>query len=141
MRIAESTTEDGGFRGHRQKKRRHRAAGHLALLSGRMFRLRPRVHVMEDRTLLSSFLVTTTADSGPGSLRAAILDSNAATGTSNTIDFGIPGSGVRTIAPGGLAPANDHKVGTDRRLLSGPGYAATPVVEIDGSPAAPATAC
>ena len=52
---------------------------------------------MEDRTLLSTFTVTNTADSGPGSLRQAILDSNAVTG-GNTIDFDIPGSGVQTIA-------------------------------------------
>ncbi len=50
---------------------------------------------MEDRTLLASFLVTTAADNGdntnpvPGSLRQAILSSNAVTGP-NTIDFNIP---------------------------------------------------
>ena len=33
------------------------------------------------------FVVTTTADNGPGSLRQAILDSNATTGGGNTIDF------------------------------------------------------
>ena len=32
---------------------------------------------MEDRTLLSSFVVSNTGDSGPGSLRQAILDANA----------------------------------------------------------------
>ncbi len=51
---------------------------------------------MEDRTLLSTFTVSNLADSGPGSLRQAILDSNALTG-GNTIDFDIPGSGVQTI--------------------------------------------
>ena len=45
------------------------------------------------------FTVTTTADSGPGSLRQAILDSNAAPGAQNTIDFAIPGPGIVTIAP------------------------------------------
>ena len=44
-----------------------------------------------------TFLVNTTADSGPGSLRQAILDSNAATG-GNSINFNIPGTGVQTIA-------------------------------------------
>ena len=61
---------------------------------------------MEDRTLLSTFLVTDAADSGPGSLRQAILDSNAATGTTNTIDFDIPGPGVQTIMP--LSACRDH---------------------------------
>ena len=44
----------------------------------------------------TTFLVNTTADSGAGSLRQAILGSNAAPG-SNTIDFGI-GSGAQTIS-------------------------------------------
>ena len=44
------------------------------------------------------FVVNTTADSGLGSLRQAILDSNAASVAANTIDFDIPGSGVQTIA-------------------------------------------
>ncbi len=95
MRIAESATGDAGFRRHRLERRR-RATRRLAGFSGTIFRLRPRVEVMEDRTLLSSFLVNTTADSGPGSLRQAILDSNAATGSTNTIDFDIAGQGVQT---------------------------------------------
>ena len=60
------------------------------------------------------FVVTTTADSGPGSLRQAILDSNAATGGTNTIDFAIPGDrhpDDRTAH----APARDHQPGPDRR--------------------------
>ena len=62
---------------------------------------------LEDRTLLATFLVSSTNDGGPGSLRQAILDSNAATGETNTIDFNIPGSGVQTIAPLSAA-AGDH---------------------------------
>ena len=54
---------------------------------------------MEDRTLLSSFTVTDTADRGPGSLRQAILNSNSMTSSTNTITFAIPGQGVQTIAP------------------------------------------
>jgi IPT/TIG domain len=46
----------------------------------------------------ATFTVTTTADSGAGSLRQAILDANAAAGA-DTIAFNIPGSGVQTIAP------------------------------------------
>ncbi len=45
----------------------------------------------------TTFLVTNANDSGPGSLRQAILDSNA-TMDVNTIDFNIPGTGVQTIA-------------------------------------------
>ena len=71
------------------------------------------------------FAVTTTADSGPGSLRQAILDSNAATGQTNTIDFDIPGSGVQTIAPLSPLPAITNPVLIDG--FSQPGYAGTPL--------------
>ena len=40
--------------------------------------------------------VTTTEDSGPGSLRQAILDANATNGL-DTIIFQVPGTGVQTI--------------------------------------------
>jgi hypothetical protein len=43
------------------------------------FRARPRIEVLEDRTLPSAYVVTTTADSGPGSLRDAITQVNADT--------------------------------------------------------------
>ena len=46
----------------------------------------------------ATFTVTTTADSGPGSLRQAITDANANAGA-DSIVFNIPGSGVQTIAP------------------------------------------
>jgi hypothetical protein len=45
----------------------------------------------------ATFTVTTTADSGAGSLRQAIIDANAAPGA-DTIAFNIPGAGVHTIA-------------------------------------------
>lgn len=69
----------------------------------------PQWDVFEDRTLLSTFLVTTAADNGddsnpvPGSLRQAILDVNndtSNTGT-DTIDFNIPGTG-RADYPAGF---------------------------------------
>jgi len=50
-----------------------------------------RLERLEARTLPSSFTVLNTNDSGPGSLRQAILDANAATGSSQII-FNI-GSG------------------------------------------------
>jgi hypothetical protein len=43
-------------------------------------------------------VVTNTFDSGPGSLRQAILNANALSGK-DTITFDIPGSGVHTIMP------------------------------------------
>ena len=44
-------------------------------------------------------IVTNTTDSDAGSLRQAILDSNASAGVLDTITFNIPGTGVRTIIP------------------------------------------
>ncbi len=38
---------------------------------------RPRFEVLEDRSLLSTFTVLNLNDSGPGSLRQAVLDANA----------------------------------------------------------------
>jgi len=46
----------------------------------------------------STFTVINTNDSGPGSLRQAILDANANPGL-DTIAFAIPGPGVHTITP------------------------------------------
>jgi len=46
----------------------------------------------------ATFTVTNTNDSGPGSLRQAILDANANAGA-DTIAFNIPGGGVQTITP------------------------------------------
>src|SRR5574338_1444983 len=46
----------------------------------------------------ATFTVINTNDSGPGSLRQAILDANANAGL-DTIEFDIPGAGVHTIAP------------------------------------------
>ena len=79
------------------------------------------------------FLVTSTADSGPGSLRQAILDSNAAPDGANTIDFNITGEGVQTIAPLSALPAITNPVLIDG--FSQPGYAGTPLIEINGSQA------
>ena len=46
----------------------------------------------------ATFTVTNTNDSGPGSLRQAILDANSNMGL-DTIAFNIPGAGVHTITP------------------------------------------
>jgi hypothetical protein len=131
MTHREGLTEHAGFPGHRPRRRR--AMARKTAVRGTLFRLRPRLEVMEDRTLLSTFTVTNTADSGPGSLRQAILDSNAATGATNTVDFAIAGPGVQVIAPGSPLPAITQAVLIDGS--SQPGYAGTPLIEIDGSQA------
>jgi hypothetical protein len=51
----------------------------------------------------ATFLVSTTSDGGPGSLRQAILDANSAPGA-DTISFAVPTATVPTIAPATALP-------------------------------------
>lgn len=74
--------------------------------------------------------VTTTAADGPGSLRQAILDSNAAPGP-NTIAFAIAPGGVQTILPTTALPAITQPVAIDGTTQ--PGYAGTPRVVLSGA--------
>jgi hypothetical protein len=97
-------------------------------------RARLRVEPLEDRMLLSStFTVTNTNDSGPGSLRAAITQVNQDTqpGT-DTITFAI-GSGAQTIVPLTALPTITHPVVIDGTTQ--PGYAGTPLIQLDGASA------
>lgn len=73
---------------------------------------------LEPRRLLSVFTVTTTADSGAGSLRHAIVQANAAPG-SDTINFAIPGGGVHVIAPLTPLPTITDAVTIDGYTQSG----------------------
>ena len=75
-------------------------------------------------------IVDTTADSGPGSLRQAILNANTESGLTVTIDFAIPGAGVQTIDPVTPLPPI-----TGSLLIDGssqPGYAGTPLIALGG---------
>ena len=69
-------------------------------------------------TFATTYTVTTTADSGAGSLRQAILDANAAGGT-DTIGFAIVGSGVHTISPASGLPQISGPVTVDGYTQSG----------------------
>jgi hypothetical protein len=74
-------------------------------------------------------VVTNTNDSGPGSLRQAILNANSMPGL-NTITFSI-GSGLKTInLASPLPPVADVATidGTTQ-----PGYAGTPIIELNGA--------
>jgi uncharacterized repeat protein (TIGR01451 family) len=82
-----------------------------------------------------TFTVSNTNNAGTGSLRQAILDANASTGTFDTIAFNIPGSGPFRIAPVPTAPLPTI---TDRVTIDAttqPGYAGTPLIELDGTDA------
>ena len=80
----------------------------------------------------ATWTVSTTADSGPGSLRQAILDANASPGF-DTIQFQIPGDGIQIIALTSPLPAL-----TDPAAINGftqPGHWDSPIIELDGSAA------
>lgn len=76
----------------------------------------------------TTFTVTTTADSGAGSLRDAITQANAAPG--NVIEFSIAGSGVQTIALASALPEIANSTTIDGTTQ--PGYAGSPLIVIDG---------
>jgi hypothetical protein len=86
----------------------------------------------------ATFTVTNTNDSGPGSLRQAITDANNA--GSGTVAFSI-GSGVHTIIPLSVFP--DVAAGVTIDGSTQPGYAGTPLIELNDSlvPVAPSLGC
>jgi hypothetical protein len=108
---------DGRTRSHLRARRRSVA-------------LSPVLERLETRRVLSSFTVTKTADSGPGSLRQAILDANKS-GEFATITFNI-GSGVQTITPLSPLPSVIVPVVIDG---SPPVAFSGQVIELDGSAA------
>ncbi|HEU4402866.1 MAG TPA: DUF4347 domain-containing protein, partial [Candidatus Polarisedimenticolia bacterium] len=82
--------------------------------------------------LLNTYPVTNTNDSGGGSLRQAITDANGNPGL-DTISFNIAGAGVHTITPTSELPDITDPVVVD--ATSQPGYAGTPLIELDGTSA------
>jgi N-acetylneuraminic acid mutarotase len=91
-----------------------------------------------DGTLVPNFFtVLTTADSGPGSLRQAILDANAAANDAagpDVIQFAV-NSGVQSIALRSALPTITDAVTIDG--WSQPGFAGTPLIELNGAGAGP----
>src|SRR4051794_12105091 len=92
------------------------------------FENRPVIEGMEERVLFATFLVTTTADSGGGSLRDAMNKANSSSGA-DVIQFKI-GTGAKTISPSSGLP---HLTGpTTIDGSTQPGYAGKPIIEIRG---------
>ena len=85
---------------------------------------------MESRLLLATFFVTSTADSGLGTLRQAILDVDADSTPGDTIDFSIGSGGFQIISPLSALPEITNSVTIDG--TSQPGYTYYPLIEIDG---------
>ncbi len=82
--------------------------------------------------MLSTFTVTSAGDSGPGTLRDAIDQSNAGSGP-NLIDFKILPAGIQTIDLASPLPYLTTPVAIDG--TSEPGYSAAnaPVIVLDGT--------
>ena len=91
-----------------------------------------RIHLerLEERQLLTTFVVANTLDSGPGSLRQAMLDANAAQGD-DLIQFQIQGTGVQSIAVASPLPTISDVLEIDG--ASQDPTATSPTVEIDGA--------
>jgi hypothetical protein len=96
----------------------------------------------------ATFTVTSTSDSGAGTLRQAILDANAAAGA-DTIAFNITGSGVHTLTPASALPAITGPVVIDGYTQAGSSANTNPTslglntalrIELDGTGAG-ATPC
>jgi hypothetical protein len=94
------------------------------------------VEPLESRVLFSTtFSVTNTSDSGAGSLRQAITSADQTKGSS-VIKFAI-GSGAKEIQPLSPLPTLTSTITIDGTTQ--PGYAGTPLIDIDGSLAGSAT--
>lgn len=91
-----------------------------------------------DAAAQTTYTVTNTSDSGPGSLRAAINNANDGSGTpADIVAFDIAGSGPHVIQPQTDLPILNDPVRIDG--TTEPDYAGTPVVVIDGGPSNLAT--
>jgi hypothetical protein len=77
----------------------------------------------------ATFTVTSTSDSGAGSLRQAVTDANGGPGP-HTIVFNILGSGVQTIALSSSLPMSTAAGGLTVDGTTQPGYAGTPLIAV-----------
>jgi parallel beta-helix repeat protein len=87
------------------------------------------VEPLETRVLMSTYIVTTAADAGAGSLRTAITSANAHAGA-DRITFAI-GSGAKTISLTSGLPAISDALTLD--ATTQPGYAGKPLIELNGA--------
>ena len=116
-------------------KFRHNRLAALAARRARARRLAPAGWTLEPRQLLATFTVTSPLDSGPGTLRRAILDANANAGA-DTVRFSLRGSD-RTIAltSGPLSISDDLRIdgpGAGRLTVSGGGASSVFVIAPTG---------
>lgn len=88
------------------------------------------LEALEDRYAPAVFTVTNVNDSGPGSLRSAILKANA-TVDADSVLFNIPAASIKTIALQSALPNITQPLVIDG--LTQPGSAGRPVVELTGT--------
>ena len=90
------------------------------------------VGALELQPTFRTFIVTSTANSGPGTLRQAIIDANATTNIfdPDKIEFNIPGPGPHVISLTSGFPTITEPIEIDG--TSEPDFAGTPVIQIDG---------
>ncbi len=80
----------------------------------------------------TTFTVTRTADSGPGTLRQALTDADNGSGLpADVIEFALSGPGPHTIALSSDLPAITDPVSIRGNTQSG--YTGTPLIEVDGN--------
>ena len=96
------------------------------------------LELLEGRQLLTGYTVTSAADSGAGTLRAAIAaaDADGQVGA-DTISFNIPGGGVQTINLLTPLPAVTRTIAIDATMQPGSTPGGAPQVAIDGAAVAP----
>src|SRR5262249_15128873 len=93
----------------------------------------PRLEALEDRALPSTFTVHNLSDSGPGSLRQAVLDANAHPGA-DTIRFAHGLHGTIALTGGELSVTGDLTIaGPGANRLTVSGSHASRIFHISGS--------
>src|SRR5262245_53815679 len=106
---------------HRLLKRKSRPVSRTAHKPFGRDRFVPNIEALGDRIVPSTFHVTTLADSGAGSLRAAVARANARPGA-DTIDFQPGLTGTIALTGGQLDLTDDVKItgpGADKLTVSG----------------------
>jgi hypothetical protein len=96
---------------------------------------RPAMEILEERRLLATWIVTSTADSGPNTLRWAIESANTDGGFSESILFQIA-TGAQTIVVGSSLGYGLPEIKHSNTTIDGtsqPGYAGTPLIELLGA--------